>query len=252
MMYYLIIFFFSFFALTNTQDELYFKQSKQLIIVLTNDWTNPKAQVFLFENNNNKWTLLESNIPAILGENGLGLGLGLHDNNWFQNKNIFKKEGDKKAPAGVFTLGKIYGYENKLPFKTNLPYEKASDTLIGVDDIQSKYYNQIIDTVNFPNKPYPWNSYELMKRDDNLYKWLIVINHNEKSTPGEGSLIFFHIWRHENAPTVGCTAVSEKNILKVLNFIDNSKNPLLIQLPLNEYKNLIKRFSFLPWSELPL
>ena len=58
----------------------------------------------------------------------------------------------------------------------------------------------------------------------------------------KGSLIFFHIWRNPNKGTAGCTAVSGKNILKILKWIDVSKNPIILQLPKTVYNRLRSDF----------
>jgi L,D-peptidoglycan transpeptidase YkuD (ErfK/YbiS/YcfS/YnhG family) len=68
-----------------------------------------------------------------------------------------------------------------------------------------------------------------MKRDDNLYKYGIVIEYNTSPViKGNGSAIFLHIWKGESVPTAGCVAVSEENILKILQWLDPAASPLII------------------------
>jgi L,D-peptidoglycan transpeptidase YkuD (ErfK/YbiS/YcfS/YnhG family) len=71
-----------------------------------------------------------------------------------------------------------------------------------------------------------------MKRDDELYEFGIVVRHNMNTVMnGKGSAIFVHVWRDSDQPTAGCTAMSKTNMLKVLRWLDPSKNPILIQVP---------------------
>jgi D-alanyl-D-alanine dipeptidase len=119
-----------------------------------------------------------------------------------------KKEGDKKSPAGIFTIGPAFGYPDKK------------------DTAKAAY-----------------NSFEYMHRLDNYYKWGLFIYHNSGNVvPGDGPCIFMHIWENDNEGTDGCTAMKESNILRVLHWINYKDNPLLVQLPKAEYRKLRAQF----------
>jgi zinc D-Ala-D-Ala dipeptidase len=78
-----------------------------------------------------------------------------------------------------------------------------------------------------------------MRRKDALYTWVVDVKHNKQPvTPGQGSCIFLHVWRGESNPTVGCTAMSQKNLEQVLSWLDPKAQPLLIQLPKTTYQTL--------------
>jgi D-alanyl-D-alanine dipeptidase len=47
-----------------------------------------------------------------------------------------------------------------------------------------------------------------------------------------------HIWSGSNKPTAGCTAMKESDILKLIDFLDKTKNPILVQVPQSEYSKL--------------
>jgi len=71
-----------------------------------------------------------------------------------------------------------------------------------------------------------------MLRQDELYRWGILVDHNAGSpVAGNGSCIFMHIWRGPGEPTVGCTAMPAAEIEKVLGWLDPASQPLLVQLP---------------------
>jgi L,D-peptidoglycan transpeptidase YkuD (ErfK/YbiS/YcfS/YnhG family) len=68
-----------------------------------------------------------------------------------------------------------------------------------------------------------------MKRDDNLYKYGIIIEYNtDPVIKGSGSAIFLHVWKGEGIHTAGCVAISEENILKILDWLDPAATPLII------------------------
>ena len=71
-----------------------------------------------------------------------------------------------------------------------------------------------------------------MRRDDILYKWGVVVDHNAAAIPGAGSCIFLHIWKSSSAPTAGCTAMPESDLVRLLRWLDPARHPILIQLPL--------------------
>jgi L,D-peptidoglycan transpeptidase YkuD (ErfK/YbiS/YcfS/YnhG family) len=57
-----------------------------------------------------------------------------------------------------------------------------------------------------------------MRRDDDLYAWVVEVDHNAAShaahdaappVPGGGSCIFLHVWDGPGSVTAGCTAMAE-------------------------------------------
>lgn len=147
-------------------------------------------------------------MTAVIGRRGFALAAG-------------KREGDGRTPVGVYWLGYAFGYAPEVP--THLAYRQARENDYWVDDPESAMYNKWI-----THKPRA-RSYERMKRDDDLYKYGVVIEYNTESTvPGEGSAIFLHVWRGPDSPTSGCVALSEKNMLKLLKWLDRTQRPVII------------------------
>jgi L,D-peptidoglycan transpeptidase YkuD (ErfK/YbiS/YcfS/YnhG family) len=73
------------------------------------------------------------------------------------------------------------------------------------------------------------NSFERLKRDDDLYKYTIVIEYNTRPiVAGDGSAIFVHVWRSAESPTAGCVALSERNVKRLLKWLDVSKQPVIV------------------------
>ncbi len=212
--------------------------SQQLMVVVTNNWDNLQGTIYVFDKVENKWVLNFSN-PIVVGGKGLGVGEGLVP---FKIDGApIKKEGDMKSPAGIFSFGTAFGYADyKEANWLKYPYKKASDTLICVDDMKSAFYNTLI---NKGEKTVDYNSYENMHLKKDYYKWGLFINHNAPNVnPGNGSCIFMHIWENDHSGTAGCTAMTEANLLKVLNWIRAEKHPLLVQFTKNEYDKIKGKF----------
>lgn len=223
-------------SLTEIKNPL--SNSLQLIVVLTNDWNSTSGLLEYYEREklDSKWISQNKEFEIAIGKNGLAWGYGLHGNQPSDYKN--KKEGDGKSPAGVFSLGAVFGYAKPDEvFFLKMPYIYSHSKCFCIDDINSEFYNLVIDSNLVENVD--WKSRERMKLRNDLYKWGIIIENNTyPRIKGNGSCIFFHIWDENNKPTVGCTVMPEKNLLEIIKWLDKTKNPVLIQLPREEYEKL--------------
>lgn len=208
-------------------------KSNQLILVVADTWDSPTALMTCLEKKKGKFVKSGNEINVFIGRSGLGWGRGLVE---FDKKGgPIKREGDKKAPAGIFKLPYVFGL---LPADSlnwlNYTYKQISKINECVDDTSSKYYNSIVSTLQIEKN---WKSSENM--DDPDYKYGVVISHNSSPVEkGCGSCIFFHLTGPKPKPTAGCTAMDEKSFLGFLRWINEKENPLLIQLPKEEYDKL--------------
>ena len=67
------------------------------------------------------------------------------------------------------------------------------------------------------------------------YNYGFVINYNTANRiPGKGSAIFFHVWSGPGQGTAGCTATAQNNVISILNWLNPSKNPVIIEGPMSE------------------
>lgn len=217
------------------------KSSLQLILVISEEWTAVDARLTRFERstNSDSWTQVGTSVPVVVGQNGMAWGRGLHDLDTTLSADQLKHEGDNKSPAGIFTLGTSIGYATQAEFaelgiKTD--YLALTPTTECVDDVNSHYYNQILDRSQVA---VDWTSSEKMRRTDELYSWGVFVEHNTLNTvAGGGSCIFMHIWRGPSHGTEGCTAMELTSIQSLLGWMDRHKSPILVQLPRAEFERL--------------
>lgn len=217
----------------------------QLLMVKTANWEEQHGclQRYERENDHSDWKMVGEAIPVSLGKAGLAWGIGLHPNLIGCLSN--KKEGDMKAPAGVFSLGTAFGFaEPDQVTDLKLDYLHIDDFTEAVDDPASRYYNQIVNTKNIVNCD--WYSSEKMSNYA-CYHFGIVVNHNfPNPKPGAGSAIFMHIWSNDiPSYTCGCTSMSKKNMVTLLSWLEQDKNPVLVQLPVHAYDQM-RPIWFLP------
>lgn len=213
------------------------KKSKQIILVISNSWDATSANLSYYERSGSRFKKVNNDVSVFLGKSGLGWGRGLIE---FENSHgPIKREGDKRAPAGIFSLPYVFGLLPPDSLKwLKLSYRQISEINECVDDTSSEYYNSITDTKKVTKT---WKSSENM--DDPDYKYGIVISHNSSPVEkGCGSCIFFHLTGPKPKPTAGCTAMNEESLLMLLHWLDAKKNPLLIQLPQSEFENIKQLF----------
>ena len=198
-------------------------RSGQLIVVTANNWKTSSAVLQRYNYKKDGLVKVGKAIRVNIGRKGLGWGRGLHKIP--KRAKIIKREGDGKAPAGIFSLKQAFGYN---PLSIKYPYRVYSRDNHCVDDVKSKYYNKIVDSNTID---IDYSSFEYMKLRRDYYKYGIVVNHNniagnKKAKRGAGSCIFIHI---KSSPTAGCTVMSEGNIKMILKWLNPKANPLLVQ-----------------------
>ena len=220
-------------------------RSEQCVVVLTEDWVSTTGTLRRFERNgaNSGWKQLRRDIAVVLGRKGLGEGRGLVHLSF--NNPPRKSEGDDRAPAGIFKLSSAFGYAPKHSAAwIKLPYLTLSPETEGVDDPNSHYYNRLVDRSKVARVD--WRSSEQMRRDDDRYKWGIVVEHNPDAVPGAGSCIFLHVWKDSSILTSGCTAMAESDLVKLLRWLDPARRPILVQMPRAVYRSIQSKYDLPP------
>lgn len=183
--------------------------SSQAIIVTAASATSYQATLTTYSYQNKQWKKIYS-MPAALGK--FGITTNMH-------------EGMAKSPAGIYSLGKAFGEVNK-PSGVKMPYTKTASKDYWVEDPNSSLYNK---WVTYSGNPYNrWNSFERLRIP--AYKYAVVINYNTNPIiKGKGSAIFLHVLLPQYKYTLGCTAVSEHNMLTLLKWLNSNDRPLIIQ-----------------------
>lgn len=200
-------------------------KASQALVVTSDNWTAKEGTLQRYEKVNGTWVRVGTPWPVSLGQKGMAWGKGSEESAGTPQKT----EGDNKSPAGIFKIGRGYGYADKVPANSRWPYQQVNEQWRCVDDPNSKHYNEIFEMA--PGLPKDWKSAELMKRKDHLYKWVINIEQNTPATGGCGSCIFLHIWRKPASPTEGCTAMAEEHMMELFGWLNPLANSIIIQLP---------------------
>lgn len=215
----------------------------EIVVVTTSDWNAVEGTLQRYERRlpDQKWAPAGQAVSVVVGKNGLGWGTGAVSTDALGIRaasDPVKKEGDGKAPAGVFSLSRAFGYAPQVQPGSKMPYVPLTPAVECVDDSNSKFYNHVVDRGSVAPD---WNSSEHMLRSDELYRWGIVVDHNSNpARPSAGSCIFLHVWRGPGQGTVGCTAMPREHVESLLAWLDPARKPLLVQLPEQQYRRIRK------------
>jgi len=208
-------------------------QSSQCLVGIADAWDSSKVTLTLFEKKAGNWQPVAESWNGRLGKNGLIWGLGLHP---IPADEPIKKEGDMRAPAGVFEIGGAWGREPKILKHPKLAYRQVTSRDLWVEDPNSDQYNQNVILKREPSSP--WEMKQQMKQNDAAHVIKLFIAHNAPPnvTPNAGSSIFFHVWRSNGSrPTAGCTTMDETKLRWLISKIDPTRRPLYVLLPKAEY-----------------
>ena len=196
-------------------------ESTQLLLAVGKNRAATSVVLYVLEKNRNGWTSpFPSPIKVVIGRNG------------FADPGT-KREGDGKTPSGVYTLEFAFG--DVAVVNTRMPYRKATEADVWVDDVDSPDYNRWISGKT------DTSSFEQMRRNDGLYKYGIVIGYNTRPVVrGLGSAIFLHLWKGTGIPTSGCVAMAEKDLVRILAWLDPQKKPLIAMGEQRTISSLVK------------
>ncbi|WP_319479406.1 L,D-transpeptidase family protein [uncultured Draconibacterium sp.] len=181
---------------------------RQVLVVFNSAPDDHNANLLVYEKTKQGWQAVFEMMPAGIGENGFAP----------INEKI---EGDGKSPTGIFALGQLFTYLDRAD--TKMPYQKTTAEDKWIDDPESENYNRYV------HGETDAQSYENLLLKSDAYKYCMVIEYNTNPVvKGKGSAIFFHLNKTGSEPTAGCVAITERNMLRVLKWLDPKSNPLII------------------------
>jgi L,D-peptidoglycan transpeptidase YkuD (ErfK/YbiS/YcfS/YnhG family) len=208
-------------------------KTAQIVVSIAPEWNSSTGQLQLFEKKAQEWVPVSSAWDVLYGRNGLAWGIGEHPTPT-NAAHPLKCENDKRSPAGIFKIGKIFTYDSTLPKGADFPFHTMSLVDAWIDDPSLPNYNRHV-RVDLRNPP-AWFEKQRMRLNDPPHRWLIEIQHNAaRPIPGAGSAIFFHIQRGPKIPTAGCTVMTEPRIRDLITWLRTDGAPHYVLLPRSEY-----------------
>jgi L,D-peptidoglycan transpeptidase YkuD (ErfK/YbiS/YcfS/YnhG family) len=122
-----------------------------------------------------------------------------------------KREGDGGTPKGSFRPRQLWWRADRHPRpRTFLPVRAIGPEDAWCEDPTSRHYNQ-------PMRLDRGCGGDRLQRDDQLYDFIVEIDHNTRPRiAGRGSAVFLHLARENFGPTAGCVSMSKAAMLRLL------------------------------------
>lgn len=225
--------------------ELNWAGYRQLVTVVSPTWDSHGATLQRYEKSRgDRWQAVGSSVRVSLGHAGMGWGRGLHDARSARALGgPWKREGDRRSPAGIYSLGELALGDEKLAQPlAHMQFSRVDEHWRCVDDARSSHYGQTFDASRVAEQARDWQHAEHMDRADRQYARVITVDHNTHTVrPGAGSCIFMHIWASPGSPTEGCTAMQEADMVELMRWLDPSSS-VMVSLPRPIYRQLERRW----------
>jgi L,D-peptidoglycan transpeptidase YkuD (ErfK/YbiS/YcfS/YnhG family) len=184
------------------------RNAKRLLVVVAATMDARVASVRIYERSSQQanWNEVGNRKPAVLGRNGLAWGW---DQKYFARpEEPIKHEGDFKTPAGIYPVGRAFGFAAHGPGQDYLRLQKAKTFC--VDDVRSPHYNSIISKTL---------AGEHVTGEDMasipLYRKGLLVGFPTNRADKGGSCIFIHVWRAPGSSTSGCVALREDDVAQI-------------------------------------
>ena len=179
-------------------------EARRLVLVTAATMNDTAASLQLFERPaaGAPWRALGPAEPALIGRAGLGWS------HFFRHLarpgEPVKVEGDKRAPAGVYRLGRSFG----TLASAQADYLHVPEDTLCVHDLSSRAYNTITSRAAIG----PQVGVENMSRMLPMYRRGLVVDYPTDAGARAGSCIFIHVWKSPKTGTAGCVALPEARV----------------------------------------
>jgi L,D-peptidoglycan transpeptidase YkuD (ErfK/YbiS/YcfS/YnhG family) len=181
------------------------------LVLVTAETMNATAvtlQLFERDSAGQAWRAAAPAEPAVIGRAGMGWS------HFFRHLaragEPIKVEGDKRAPAGLYAIGRSFG-----TLASSQPdHLRVTTDTVCVHDLASPAYNRITSRAAVGPKV----SAENMSRMLPMYRRGLVIDYPTNARARAGSCIFIHVWQSPTTGTAGCVALSEARVEALQDF----------------------------------
>src|SRR5215203_3450318 len=184
--------------------------AKRLVLVTAETMNDTAAIMRLYERTaaGESWRPLGAAEPALIGRGGMGWSAFFAQ--LARRGEPIKVEGDKRAPAGIYKIGRSFG----IVASTRPNYLQVTPDTICVHDLSSPAYNTIASRVRLG----PAVSAENMSRALPMYRRGLVVDYPTDGKARAGSCIFIHVWRSASSGTAGCVSMPEARVEALQDF----------------------------------
>lgn len=178
--------------------------ARRLVLVAVDGFNTTAATLQMFERATPRdaWRSLGAAEPALVGRAGLAWSPFFRDLR--RGHEPVKVEGDKRAPAGIYSIGRTFG---TVPSSRPGHLHVVKD-MVCVDDPTSPAYN----TITSRDRVGPKVHAENMSRALPMYRRGLLVDYPTDARSRAGSCIFIHVWKSPTSGTAGCVSLPEARV----------------------------------------
>jgi L,D-peptidoglycan transpeptidase YkuD (ErfK/YbiS/YcfS/YnhG family) len=202
-------------------------EARRLVLVVVDKMTSTTATLQNFERASpgEPWTKAGGPASALIGHRGVAWAPSFRD--FARAGEPIKTEGNKRNPAGIFAIGRSFGFAaSRQP-----GYLRIVEGTTCVDDASSPAYNTITTRAKVGWQVHGENMWRVPE-----YRRGLLIDYPTDAKARAGSCIFIHLRLPGKTGTAGCVALSEKQLIDLQNFVQGGA--VLAVLP----KDALDRF----------
>ena len=205
--------------------------ARKLVLVTALDMASANATLQRFNRPSPQapWKADGGPVAALVGHNGMGWAHAFRA--YAKDGEPIKVDGDKKAPAGFYRIGRPFGFQ---PSRLR-DYLRLAEGTVCVDDPHARAYNTITNRAKVGNRVHGEN----MSRVPD-YAHGLVVDYPTDAKARAGSCIFIHAWLPGKTGTAGCVAVRTPAVLKLQDFAqDGAVLAVLPKQALDRFKECL-------------
>ena len=157
-----------------------------------------------------EWQVDGGPVSALIGRNGTAWSHTFR--NFAAAGEPIKVDGDKRAPAGFFAIGRSFGFA---PAR-RAHYLHVEEGVTCVDDPSSPAYNTITSRAKVGLKVHGENMWRVPE-----YRRGLLVDYPTDRAARAGSCIFIHVRRPDAKGTAGCVALPEPQVEALQDFAES-------------------------------
>jgi L,D-peptidoglycan transpeptidase YkuD (ErfK/YbiS/YcfS/YnhG family) len=196
--------------------------ARRLVLVTSDGMTTAAANVQRFERaaGGEPWRPVGAAEPALIGHKGMAWAHAFRA--LAHNDEPIKVDGDKRVPAGIYRIGRSFGFAvSRRP-----DYLRVREGLVCVDDPASPAYNTITSRAKVGWKVHGENMWRVPE-----YRNGLLVDYPTDGAARAGSCIFIHVRLPQASGTSGCVALPEPQVVALQDFAQPGAT--LVVLPQN-------------------
>jgi len=183
--------------------------ARHLVLVTADGFTSKTASMQHFSRAAlaAPWRPIGGPVGALVGKKGLAWAHSFR--HFAQAREPVKAEGDKRAPAGVFAIGRSFGSAPS----SRPGYLRISTGVTCIDDTRSPAYNTITTRARVGWRVHGENMWRIPE-----YRRGLLVDYPTDRQARAGSCIFIHLRLRGATGTGGCVALPEQALAAVQDF----------------------------------